>query len=121
VSRETAKAVLIVCIGLPLLFMHAAWATPALHAYLLTALLFGLLLVPDYPHPETPGFRRTIFLILVTHSAVLMGIVELDLKWGTIVGQFMSARMAFGLLGIALMLEWRVALRIIGARAPESE
>ena len=118
-NRETIRGVLIACVGLPLLLVHSAWATPVLHCYLLTAFLFGLLLVPDYPPVNTGSFWKATIPISAIHSIVVLGIIKLDLEWPMIFGPVVPARMVYGFLGVILVAEWRLALYLI--ERPESK
>jgi hypothetical protein len=117
--RETKRGVLIACLGLPLLFVHTSWATALLQSYLLTAFLFGVLLVPEYPSPKAHWFWKAILVVVAIHMAVVVVLVNVDLEWATVLGPVVPARMAYALLGVILVAEWRVALYVIEGFEPK--
>lgn len=120
-NRETIKGVLIACTGLPLLLVHSPWATVLLHCYLLTALLFGLLLVPEYSDLAGASFWKGMSLIGMVHCLILLGIAKLDLAWGVVFGSVVPTRMVYGILGVILVVEWRLDLYVIGRMEPRYE
>jgi hypothetical protein len=117
-SGNTLRIVVVVCCGLPLLFLHEAWANSALIGYSLTAVLFGILLIGEYPPFGTGWFWKTIVPVIIVHSMVVLGLVTLTLEFPEI---NRLPRVVYGLLGIILVAEWRLALRIIGTFGPKGE
>ena len=107
---------LVVCCGLPLLFLHVAWASAALIGYSLTAVLFGILLIGEYPPFGTRWFWKATIPIVVFHSALVLGLVVLNLE---IPEMNRLPRVAYGLLGIIAVIEWRLSLRVIAAFRPK--
>jgi hypothetical protein len=114
--NDTIRFVLVLCGAAPFFFfLGTGWARAALLGYLLTACLFALLLVPDYPPVGTAWFWKAMVPIIVVHSAIVFGLVWLDLK----VPEMNSMpRMLYGFAGMFLVIEWRLSLRIIGVSQP---
>jgi hypothetical protein len=98
-----------------LFFLHASWVRSALLGYLLTALLFGFVLVPTYPPLNTAWFWKAMIPITVFHSAIIFGLVWLDLKIPEV---NKMPRALYGFAAIILVIEWRIAVRIIDALQP---
>ena len=117
-NKYTIRIVLIGCIGLPLLFFQGAWARLTLEGYLLTALLFGALLVPEYPPAGTRWFWKAMLPIAIIHLAVVFGLVTLSLEVPEI---NRLPRMVFGFLSVTLVAEWRLSLLIIETFEPREE
>ena len=117
-NKYTIRLVLIGCIGLPFLFFQAAWARLTLEGYLLTALLFGALLVPEYPPVGTRWFWKAMLPIAIMHSVIVFGLVMLSLQVPEI---NRLPRMVFGFLSVILVAEWRLSLRIIETCEPRGE
>lgn len=84
-------------------------------AYLLTAIYFGLLLVPDYPPASSPWFWKAMIPVVVIHLVILSGVVWLDFKVPYI---NTLPRALLGFAGIIVFAEWRLARRIIDAFEP---
>ena len=117
-SKDTFRLVLIGCSGLPLLFINAAWASLALKAYLLTTLLFGALLVPEYPPVRSGWFWKATLSIAVMHLLILVGLVAVSLEVPEVDE---LPRMMYGVLALVLVLEWRLSVRIIQLCEPNGE
>jgi hypothetical protein len=117
--RYTIRLVLILGGAIPFFFfLHTGWARAALLAYALTAFLFGLLLVPDYPPVGTSWFWKAIIPIGALHSAIVFGLVWLNLS---IPEMNRLPRMLYGFVGIILMAEWWLSRRIIDASQPRKQ
>jgi hypothetical protein len=115
-GKDTIRFVLVLCSAAPFFFfLQTSWVRAALLGYLLTACLFGLLLVPDYPPVGTTWFWKAMMPIIVVHLAIVFGLVWLDLKVPDI---NRMPRMLYGFAGMILVIEWRLSLRIIGALQP---
>jgi len=116
---DTFRLALILCGAAPFLFfLHTVWGHAALLAYLLTALFFGLALIPAYPPLGTSWFWKAVVPIIFMHSAITFVLVWLNLgipeinKW---------PRAIYGFASIILVIEWRVSLRIIDALEPHQK
>jgi hypothetical protein len=117
-NGNTLRIAVVVCCGLPLLFLHVAWANAALIGYSLTAVLFGILLIGEYPPFGTGWFWKTMVPIIIMHLAVVFGLVLVTLGFPEI---NKLPRVVYGLLAVVLVVEWRLALRIIETFEPKSE
>lgn len=117
IDKYKIRLVLFVCGGIPFLFLHAIWANAALVAYSLTAGLFGILLLGEYPPLGTRWFWRAIIVIGTIHSAIIVGLIALNLAVPAV---NRLPRVLYGLLGVVLILEWRLSLRIIEACEPRN-
>lgn len=83
--------------------------------YLLTAVFYGLLLVPDYPPFGTSWFWKTMIPIMMVHSVIVFGLVWLDLYVPEI---NKLPRWLFSFAAGILFLEGYVAGRFIDALEP---
>ncbi len=101
---------LVVAGAIPWLLIHAAWANAVLVAYSMTAVLFGILLIDEFPPVGSAQFWRAVIPTTLVHLALVMGLVVFILKVPSI---NQLPRIVFGLLGIIVAIEFRVALRII--------
>jgi hypothetical protein len=117
-NGNTLRIAVVVCFGLPFLFLHVAWANAALIGYSLTAVLFGVLLIGEYPPFGTNWFWKTMVPIIIVHSVVVVGLVTLTLEFPEI---NRLPRVAYGLLAVIVAAEWRLALRILETFEPKRE
>lgn len=114
--KDTIRFIVVLCSAAPFFFfLQTSWVRAALLGYLPTACLFGLLLVPDYPPVGTRWFWRAMIPIIVVHSAIIFGIVWLNLKFPDI---NRMPRMLYGFAGTMIFIEWRLCQRIIDALQP---
>lgn len=95
-------------------FSHGDWVRPAIFAYLLTALLFGVLL--DYPPPSSAWFWKAMMPIVAFHAIVVVAILKVTFAVPAINH---LPRIVLGFVGVVLMLEWRLAIWIINACEPK--
>ena len=117
-NRYTIRLVLFVCGGLPFFFsLDTSWARPALIGYAMTAGLFGVLLADEYPPVGTKWFWKAMTPIAVLHSALIFGLVSLNL---TVPAMNKLPRMLYGFLGIIGVFEWWLSVRIIQACQPKN-
>lgn len=115
--QDTLRLVLVLCGAAPFFFfLHTNWARPTLLAYLPTACLFGLLLVPDYPPLHTSWFWKAMPPIVILHSAIVYGAVWLDLAVPEINHM---PRMLYGFVGLIVVIEWQIARRFIDLCQPK--
>ena len=113
---DTIRAVVILCCAVPFFFfLHTHWARAALLAYLLTAVYFGLLLVPEYPPFPTVWFWKVLVPVSVMHSTIVWVLVWLDLEVPYV---NKMPRALYGFAAVILFAEWRLAIRIIDALEP---
>ena len=115
-DKDTVRIIVICCVGSPLFFLHYTWANMALQAYLLTALLFGMLLVGEYPPLGSRWFWKTIVPLMTLHSVVVAGIITANLR---IPGINRSPRVLYGFLGVIGVLEWRLFLSVAEISRPK--
>jgi len=115
-DKYTARLVLFICGALPFFFLHTFWANAALVVYSMTAGLFGILLLGEYPPVGTSWFWRAILAIISLHSVVVLGLAVLNLE---IPVMNKLPRLLYSLLGIVVVAEWRLSLRIIEASEPK--
>jgi hypothetical protein len=108
--RDTWTAVAIISPGIPFLFMNNRWAKATFIAYTLTAGLFGILMVGEYPPVETRWFWKALPPIVIIHCVIVTGLVMLDLDLAWI---HSLPSILFSVLGVIGILEWRLSLRII--------
>lgn len=114
-ERGKFRVWILLGLGAPLLFVHVRWATAGFIAYTLSAAFFGIAMPGEYPPFGTKWFWRTMPLILVIHSAIVWGLVILDLD----VPQIHSLpRILYGFLAVIVMLEWKVALWLLDLWRP---
>lgn len=104
--------------GVPLLFINAVWAKPTFIVYSLTYGLFGILMNGEYPPSGTRWFWKAMPVIIILHSAIVLGLVVLDLRVPGIQG---LPRILFSFLTIIGLVEWRVALWILEVSRPRQE
>jgi hypothetical protein len=115
---DTIRYVLITCGGVPFvvfIFIGKDWAHAALLGYLLTACLFGLLLAGEWPAVGTSSFWKAIIPITVAHSAIICGLVYVDLNVPEI---NRMPRMLYGFATIIFAIEGWSSLRIIALVQP---
>jgi len=116
-TGNTLRIVLVVSGGVPLLFVHASWATTALIGYSLTAVLFGILLIGEYPPLGSRWFWKAMIPIIIIHSAIVFGLVLLNLE---IPEMNRLPRVVYGFLGIVVAVEWYFSLHIVEAFRPKN-
>ena len=104
------RIALVVCGAIPLLFVHSAWGNPTLVVYSITAVLFGILLVGEYPKFGTRSFWCAMPLILGMHVAIALGLAVVVIEFSNVVK---LPRILFGFLGLIAFAEWWVAIRIV--------
>lgn len=110
INRDTLRFVLVGCGAVPFFFsLDTGWARAALLAYLMTGLI-GALLVGECPPFGTSWFWKTMIPVVVIHSAIVFGLVWLDLAIPEI---NRMPRVLYGWAVVILMIEWRLSLRII--------
>ncbi len=115
-DKDSIRIVLILCGGLPLLFFwHTKWIHAALLVYLITTLLFFVVLAGDYPPFATRWFWKSMIPITVIHSGIVAGLTWLDLNVPYINE---TPRALYGFAVIILAFEWRISLRIIEGNEP---
>jgi len=119
IDRDYIRIVLVLCGAVPLLyFWHAQWIHAAILSYLLTAGLFGVVLVAMYPPYGTSRFWKSIIPIVVGHTVIMSALVWVDLKFPYI---NMWPRALYGSAFIILTIEWRLAILLIEAIEPHKE
>jgi hypothetical protein len=118
-DRDNIRIALVLCGAVPLLyFWHAQWIHAALLTYLLTAGLFGVVLVAMYPPFGTNWFWRSIIPIVVGHLAIIFAFIWLDLEFPDI---NKWTRALYGFAVIILAIEWRLAILLIETLEPHKE
>jgi hypothetical protein len=118
--------VLIACGAVPLvvwrMYAHtqSMWPDFFLRAYLLTGVLFGILLIGDYPRPGTRWFWKSMIPIFVMHGLILAALLNISVQ-ATPLDLQLPTRMIYGLVGVVVVLEWWLCLRIISMFRPKAE
>jgi len=115
-TNSKLRVVVITLGALPFIFSNASWSRPACIIYVLTTVLFGILLVGEYPPPNTGWFRKAISTIVVMHVFIVAGLATLDFN---IPAMNKLPRILYGYLGIVVLLEWRISLFIIEKLQPD--
>ena len=100
------------------MFMHAPWFPAVLSLHVSTAMLFGILLVGEFPDFGTCGFWRTVLPVVIVHLLVMVGLVFLSLNLQDL---HKLPRVMLGLVGIIVMIEWRLSLFLIAVLGPKDE
>jgi|SRR5580704_16476074 hypothetical protein len=117
--KDTVRSVLVLCGAIPFFFfLSTGWARAALLGYLLTGLLFGVVLVGDYPPFGTSWFWKAMIPIVLVHSAIVFGLVWLDLNLPEI---NRMPRWLYGFAVLILVLEVQLSGRIIDAFQPPQQ
>src|SRR5438445_13736065 len=106
-NRQTWRDLAILGAGVPLLFVNAIWAKPAFIVYALTFGFFGILMSGEYPPSGTRWFWRAMPVIVLLHSAIVVGLVMVDLEVPGVQG---LPRILFGFLTVVAVLECQFAL-----------
>ena len=115
--KATIRIVLIVCSGAPFLFfLNTTWGHAALLAYLLTALFFGVVLVPICPPVGTSWFWKAMVPIVLLHFTIVLGLVWANLKIPEVNS---LPRMLYGFATVILAAEWWLSQRIINMFEPK--
>lgn len=91
-------------------FLDGVWVNLALKIYLLTALLFGWLLVDSYPPFATARFLKVMTLVVPGHLVVLALVVWVSLKFP---GLDHLPRAEYGVLSVILAFEAKMSWRIL--------
>ena len=91
---------------IPLLFLPGVWASVAIIAYASTFVLFGIVLIGEYPEWNTREFWQTVLPIIVMHTLILAGVVFLDLRYEEI---HHLPRILMSIVGFIVLLEWRIS------------
>jgi len=106
----------IILVGmLPFLLSNASWAKPGLIAYTLITVLFGVLLVREYPPSEIRWFWKAISTIIVMHLLIVAGLVTLDFNFPEM---NKLPPILYAYLGVVVLLEWRASLFLIKKLEP---
>ena len=116
-NSNTLTYLLFGCGFLPLfiwrLHDHGTWPRYFIMAYVLTAGLFGILMSGEYPPFASRWFWKAMLPIFVLHGAILVALFKISAVSSSIVPIALPARTVYGFIGILIILEWRVCLRVI--------
>lgn len=93
-----------------LFFVHSRWVHAALLAYVLTAIFLGIALAGDFPPFGSRWFWKATVLMVIVHTAVLVGLVWLDLRFPTL---NRTPRVFYGFVGAICLLEGKLCQYII--------
>jgi hypothetical protein len=109
-NGTTLRVVTVLCGAIPFLLSNRYWANAALIGYSLTTVLFGILLVGEYPPLGTSWFWKSVISIVIFHFLVVFGLVSLNLE----IPELDSLpRIIYGFLALVVAGEWYIALRMI--------
>jgi hypothetical protein len=82
-------------------------------AYVITAVLFGILMNGEYPCFASRWFWNAMLPIFVLHGAILFGLFKMLVVSTSIVPIPLPTRAVYGVVGVLLIFEWKVCLRIV--------
>jgi len=109
---------IIIC-GLPLLFLvHSKWASSAVFAYVLTACIFGVVLIGEYPPFGSIWFWKAVPLIITVHATIVAGLIYLDMKVPAI---NRGPRGGYGILLVTFVAESKLFHGIIDKLGPQAK
>jgi len=115
--KDTVRFVLVMCGAVPFFFfLDKSWGHAALLGYLLTGLFYGVALVPNYPPFGTSWFWKAMIPIVAVHSAIVIGLVWLDLSLPEI---NTMPRWLYGFATVILVLEAWLSWRFIDVLEPQ--
>ncbi len=98
------------CGVIPFVFHHGEWSKILAKAYSLTILIFFLIFYVHSKSIKDWWFWRAVLLVVPLHSAIVLGLVVLNLNFPEI---DYVPRMAYGALTILFVAEGRAALWIV--------
>src|SRR6266699_4008407 len=99
-DSNTSRIAAVVCGGLPLIVLHKH---EALVVYSLTAVLFGIALVGEYPPFGTRWFWQAISTIIIFHIAIVLMMLMATSRIPVING---LPRLLFGVVAVVTLVEW---------------
>lgn len=102
------------------IFANTANGDLIVQACLLTGLLFGLLLLGEYPPFGTAWFWKAMVPIVAIHLAILGALWKITIETVPLKLQ-LPTRMLYWIIGLVLVLEWWACLRIIAFFSPKTE
>jgi len=115
------RSILVFAGSIPLLVWQistdAVWPDVVVSAYVQAAVLFGVFLTGSYPPRRSRWFVKSMGLIFFIHLAAQIALAMLALGLFT-VGVHLPTRIFFGLVGVTVMVEGFLSLRIIWAFEP---
>ena len=109
-SNSSVRTVLVICGAVPFILSNATWSKPLLMVYLLTAVLFGILLVGEYPEVGTTSFWKSLVITGALHLVVVLGVLTLNLRFPEV---NRLPLVAYGGVAFLIVIEWKLFLRII--------
>jgi FtsH-binding integral membrane protein len=108
--------VAICCGGIPFFFVHGAWGELLLKAYLLTTLVFYVLLLGDWKSTSELWFWKAMIPIALIHLGIVLGVAKLNLDFPQI---DRLPRVTYGGLTGVLVAEVLAFDRIVEAFRPK--
>jgi len=107
---DAIRYFLMLCGAVPFVFfLHTTWGHAAMLGYVMTAVFFGVVLIPEYPAFRNPEFWKALVLVIILHSILVSGLVWLDLVIPDI-NRMPRALYGFGTM--VLIAEWWLSARI---------
>jgi hypothetical protein len=91
---------------------HSIWPDFFAQAYLLTAGVFGVLMLGHYPDFGARWFWRSMIPIFTMPTGVIAGLFAVTVQTASLDPK-LPARMVYSLIGGACVIEWRICLFII--------
>jgi hypothetical protein len=116
-NNNTLTYFLFACGFLPLFIwsLHddGSWPRYFMMAYVMTAGLFGILMNGEYPPFASRWFWKAMLPIFVLHGAILFALFKISVVSSSIVPIALPMRAVYGFVGVLIIFEWHVCLRII--------
>jgi hypothetical protein len=116
------RSILVILGTIPLIvwrgYARTAWPDICTAAYLQSAVVFGILVAGNYPPIRSRWFVKAMTPIVLLHLIVQIGFARLALGFA-VVNIRPPTRMFYGFVGLSIMLEGYMFLRIIKAFRPK--
>jgi hypothetical protein len=123
-KADRTRFALVIAGALPLIWWAFSsddvWASLWLDIYLLTAMLFGYLLPPQYPPIGSRWFWKSMVPLFAIHLVTCSAIVKTT-DFFSYLGVKFPTRTVYGLVAAALALEYAIAVRLIRFFDPSPE
>jgi hypothetical protein len=112
-DKDLGRYVAIIAGAVPLVIwavlQNSMIANLALKIYLLTSLLFGLLLTDKFPRSASKSFWKAVGVVSVLHGVVVLLLIAIE----PVVFEMKVTSIGYSIVGAILFLEWAACLQII--------